>query len=79
MDKGHAVHPSNSLAQLPPDLSQEMFIELGVLFLRIYEIKQLGSADLFQDETVMGGCGERVEEGDDVRVADVLKMELGQC
>jgi hypothetical protein len=73
MYKGNAVHPSNSLAQLAPNLSKERLVKLSVLFIPVDEIKQFRSVDLFQHEAVMRGCRKRVDEGNDVGVADMLK------
>ena len=76
MDQGNAVHPPYGLTQFTPYLSQVGFIKLRVIFVRVDEIKELGSAYLLQHEAVVGGCRKRMHEGHDVGVADVLKIEV---
>lgn len=68
------MHPPDSLAQLTPYLSQVGFVELRVLLIRIDEVEQLGSVDIFQHEAVVCGRRERVHERHDVWVANVLKI-----
>ena len=76
MDQGDAMHPPNSLTQFAPYLSQMGFVKLYISFIRIDEVEQLGSMYMLQYEAVVSGHRERVHEGNDVGVADMLKIEV---
>jgi hypothetical protein len=74
MNQGDAMHPSDSLAQFAPYLSQMGFVELRVLLIGIDEVEQLRSVYVLQHEAVVRRRGERMHERHDVWVANVLKI-----
>lgn len=52
------------------------FVKLCGLFVRIDEVEQLGPVYMLQHEAVVSGRCERMHEGHDVGMADVLKIEV---
>jgi len=52
------------------------FVKLRGLLVRIDEVEQLGAVYMLQHEAVVSGRCERMHEGHDVGVADVLKIEV---
>ena len=66
------MHPAHRLAELAKHAAKKALIERGVLCVVVDEIEELTATEVFEDEHVVGGCGERSDVGHDRAMGYVL-------
>jgi len=61
MDEGNIVHPSHCQRKFTPYFAKELLRHARKIFRRIRKLEKLPTPDVFQDEAMVFGRGERVQ------------------